>query len=127
MTMATWRDISTDNEEAAKAMLHAGRFRSAVSRAYYAAYAAVIGRLVAAGTVSERGPSHKALPIMVEGNVPNLADWQRRDLKAATRRMYEARLHADYRASIQVGERTAFQCLTDLGRVLRLLHKEPTR
>jgi uncharacterized protein (UPF0332 family) len=125
--MATWREISTDSEEAAKDMFQAARFRSSVSRAYYAAYAAVIGRLVIAGTVSERAPSHKALPDMVEGNVPDLADWQRRDLKAATRRMYEARLHADYRASIQVGERTAFRCLTDLGRVLRLLHKEPPR
>ena len=124
--MATWRDIATENENAAK-QLHRGLYRSAVSRAYYAAYAAVVGRLVASGAVSDHNPSHKDLPVMVEGNVPGLSDWQRRDLKAITRRMYDARLGADYRATMEVGARTAFQTLSDLARALRLLQGEVTR
>jgi uncharacterized protein (UPF0332 family) len=125
--LATWRDISTQNETAAKALLRGGLYRSAVSRAYYSAYAAVVERLAAAGALPNRNPSHKALPLMVEGNISGLSDWQRRDLKAITRRLYEARLDADYRASMDVGERTAFHCLADLARALRLLAKESTR
>ena len=90
--MATWRDIAMENENAAKQLNRSGLYRSAISRAYYAAYAAVVGHLVFSGAVGERGPSHKALPIMVEGNVRGLRDWQRRDLKAITRRLYEARV-----------------------------------
>lgn len=122
--MATWRDIATENEEAAKELLRAGRFRSAVSRAYYAAYAIVTGKLVEAGAVPKTGesnPSHKALPLMVEGNLPGLSAWERRDLKSTTRRLYSTRIDADYRSTTDVDRGTAVQSLSDLGRAVRLL------
>jgi uncharacterized protein (UPF0332 family) len=121
--MTTWRDIATENEEAAKDLLRARRYRSAVSRAYYAAYAMITGRLTTSGAVGagDRNPSHKTLPLMVEGNLGGLSDWQRRDLKATTRRLYDMRPDADYRATTHVGKRTAVQSLSDLGRAVRLL------
>lgn len=122
--MASWRDIATENEEAAKELLRTGRFRSAVSRAYYAAYASVTGRLVESGAVPKSGvanPSHKALPLMVEGNLPGLAAWQRRDLKAATRRLYEMRLDADYRSQVDVDRTVAVRSLAELGVAMKLV------
>lgn len=121
--MATWRDIAMENEEAAKELLRAGRFRSAVSRAYYAAYATVTGKLVDAGAIprtDESNPSHKALPLMVEGNLPGLSPWQRRDLKATTRRLYNTRLDADYRSRVNVDKAVAARSLAELGRAMRL-------
>jgi len=123
--MVTWRDIAAENETAAKQLNRAGLYRSAVSRAYYAAYAAVVGRLSAAGAVSERNPSHRALPVMVEGNISGLRDWQRRNLKAITRRLYNARLEADYRGDVVVGVEMARQSLMDLGNAFSLLREGP--
>jgi uncharacterized protein (UPF0332 family) len=125
--LATWQEIATENETAAKELNRRGLYRSAVSRAYYSAYAAVLERLVSAGTIADRSPSHKTLPVMVEGNVPGLSDWKRRDLKAATRRLYEARLQADYRATTRVDARTAFRSMSDLALALGLLRKEESR
>jgi len=109
-------------------MLRAGLFRSAVSRAYYAAYAAVTARLVQSGAVhrlDSANPSHRALPAMVEGNLSGLADWQRRDLKSTTRRLYETRLDADYRARVEVDREVAVRSLRELAVTMRLLSGVP--
>jgi uncharacterized protein (UPF0332 family) len=122
--MTTWRDIAMENEQAAKELLRAGHYRSAVSRAYYAAFASINDCLVNAGTVrtsDRQALSHRALPAMVEGNISGLATWQRRDLKASARRLYELRLDADYRASVVVDWRVAKQSLSELGKAMRLL------
>src|SRR5436190_24364733 len=106
MLMATWLDISLENEEAAKELARLKRFRSSVSRAYYSVYAAVTGRLVATGALpanDAENPSHKALPELIESNLPKLRTWQRRDLKSSTRRLYQLRLDADYRSRANVG------------------------
>ena len=123
--MAIWRDIARQNEDAAKQLNRNGLYRSAVSRAYYAAYAVVVGRLSSAGAVSDRNPSHRALPIMVEGNISGLRDWQRRNLKAITRRLYNSRLEADYRGDVEVGVDMARQSLMDMGNAFSLLREEP--
>lgn len=125
--MTTWRDIATENEQAAKELLRAGRYRSAVSRAYYSAYAMVTHRLVSSGAVPKRdtqNPSHRALPMMVEGNLAGLSDWHRRDLKSATRRLYEARLDADYRPGVVVDRAVAVRSLSELAITVGLIGEE---
>lgn len=122
--MATWRDIADQNREAAQRLLRSGLYCSSVSRAYYAVYAAVTGRLVSAGAVPESdadNPSHRALPEMVEGNLRGLTRWERRDLKASARRLYQLRFDADYRARAAVDERTAVQGMSELVTALRIL------
>lgn len=122
--MTTWRDIAVENEDAAKRLVRAGLFRSSVSRAYYAVYAAVTAELVAAGAVPATdadNPSHRALPEMVEGNIPGLSTWERRDLKASARRLYQLRLDADYRARSRIDAASAVQGMSELGNAFRLL------
>lgn len=125
--MAMWRDISIRNEEAAKRLMQAGLFRSAVSRAYCAVYAAVTGRLIAAGAVQETdadNPSHKALPELVESNLAGLRTWQRRDLKSSVRRLYQLRIDADYRARARVEDVEAAQGLIEMAFALRIIRGE---
>lgn len=125
--MATWQDIAIDSEQAAKELLRAGRYRAAVSRAYYAVYAAITGRLVQVGVVPATdadNPSHKALPELVESNLPALRSWQRRDLKSSTRRLYQLRLDADYRARTRVDQGEPVEGLAEMGYSLRLVRGE---
>ena len=125
--MSTWRDISIDNELAAKHLLRAGRFRSAVSRAYYALYAAVAGELKVQGLVFGGGrdnPAHADLPTLLESNVAGFAQWERRDLKAAARLLYERRLDADYRESTPVGARTARESVVTMDWALTMLRSK---
>ena len=43
--MATWNEIALDSFDAAVSLLPANRLRSSISRAYYAAYSAVAGKM----------------------------------------------------------------------------------
>jgi uncharacterized protein (UPF0332 family) len=121
--MATWHDIAKGNEEAAKVLLKGDHWRSAVSRAYFAAYSDTTGRLQAQGLDlgPRSNPAHAALPELIEGNLAGLKDWERRDLKSRTRRLYAARCAADYEASAAIGVVEARQGLTDLAIIGRLL------
>ena len=124
--MGTWADISVECEVAAKQLLRSGCYRSSTSRAYYAVYSAITDRLVAAGVVPETdadNPSHKSLPEMIESNVPGLRSWQRRDLKTSTRRLYQLRIDADYRARALVAIAEATESLAEMGFSLRLVRE----
>ena len=122
--MATWIDISLENEDAAKELVRLKRFRSSISRAYYSVYAAVTGILLDAGAIPSsdaENPSHKALPELIESNLPRLRTWQRRDLKSSTRKLYHLRLDADYRSRASVGQIEAVDGLAEMGFALRVI------
>lgn len=70
--MATWRELSLDNLEAAKVLLVAGHIRSSINWSYYAAYCAISQALVTRGAQFARGwnnPSHEQLLTLIRNGL----------------------------------------------------------
>lgn len=96
--METWPEVASKNLEAAKLLLQAGQHRSATSRAYYGAFAAITGFLSDNNMrfpIGREGPSHGKLPGLLAGVMSPSP--KRKLIVQSTRALYEARLHADYR------------------------------
>lgn len=97
--MTTWSEISRDNLAAAGELMRAGRHRSSVSRAYYAAFAAVAQALAKRGfefAQDRKAPSHTKLRQMVRQNI-RLSRKPQRELLAVLNELYKQRISADYR------------------------------
>ena len=126
---ARWRAISRDSRKAAQRLLEAGCCRSSVSRAYYAAYAAITSALIRQGiTLAHDGnnPSHISLPVLVLNNLTFLPLTARFDLNRALRRLYAERVEADYNAAAIVNGGVVIETLRDMNRILTLLDIEET-
>lgn len=119
-----WRLISLNSRKAAQRLLEAECYRSSVSRSYYAAYAAITSLLIRQGiTLAYAGnnPSHLSLPTLVVNNLTFLPLPGRFELNKSLRRLYAARIGADYDAAAEVGQTAALAMLRDLNRVFTLL------
>lgn len=124
---ASWQLISFDSRKAAQRLLEAECYRSCVSRAYYAAYAAITSALIRQGIALGHGgnnPGHAGLPIYVLNNLTRLPLTTRFEINKALRRLYRARAEADYVAAAMVDRLAAKKMLRDLNRVLQLLGAE---
>lgn len=102
--------ISLNSRKAAQHLLEAECYRSSVSRAYYAAYAAITSLLVRQGiTLAYAGnnPSHLSLPALVINNLTVLPLRGRFELNKSLRRLYAARIGADYDPLADVGQPAA--------------------
>jgi len=94
-----------------------------VNRAYYAAYCAIAGELVARGLSFAHGwnnPTHDQLPQMVSSNLP-LAAGTRRGINRRIRILRGLREDADYRPAAAVDRADARDCLQQAAWVLRAL------
>ncbi|GMU24222.1 MAG: hypothetical protein AMXMBFR13_42980 [Phycisphaerae bacterium] len=111
--MAGWDKIARANLNAAQSLNSGGgrsspeeSARSVVSRSYYAAFSAVTYALQG-HVVYPQGretPGHGKVPFLMQKHLKqHFADHRLRDLKAAVRRLYTARLDADYRSVISPG------------------------
>ncbi|MCA9411398.1 MAG: HEPN domain-containing protein [Candidatus Omnitrophica bacterium] len=113
--------MSLESLRSSKDLRDNGYWRSSVSRAYYAAYAAITGSL---GTQSfPRGwnnPSHAGLPNQIsnEGSLPESV---RRKLKRNIRILRNMREDADYRPQRVVGKNEAIDALHNSSEILKLL------
>lgn len=112
--MEDWESIAKDNLIAAKALVLDSRWRSAVSRAYYSAYAAITSRLSDAEFPDDReGPGHDMLPRLVMTYLSLMKVYERRQIATVAFRLYRQRLVADYRRTETVGERDARAAVRD--------------
>ncbi len=119
-----WQAISLNSRKAAQHLLEAECYRSSVSRSYYAAYSAITAALIRQGiTLAYAGnnPSHLSLPALVVNNLTFLPLTVRFELNKSLRRLYAARISADYDSAADVGQTAALAMLRDLNRVLTLL------
>ena len=119
-----WRAISRESRKAGQRLLEVGCYRSSVSRAYYAAYSAITSALIRQGITLGYGgnnPGHAGLPAYVLNNLTTLSMPSRFEINKALRRLYAARIGADYHADSDVGERAALGMLRDLDLILTLL------
>ena len=121
--MATWDQISRENLLAAKSLSQDSRWRSAVSRAYYAAYASVSGALegLAQFPRDRYGPSHDLLPILVMTYLTTIGFFDRRKVAAASRRLYRYRIAADYEPPMTVDRDFAATALRDASFIVRAI------
>jgi uncharacterized protein (UPF0332 family) len=106
-------DMGVDGLAAAKELLAAGRWRSCVSRAYYAMYARTTHELSSLTEFSEGrdGPSHHDLPDMLFDYLTRLAAGDRWRFSTAAERLYLLRVLADYKPPYTVDEAVARQAV----------------
>ena len=123
--MATWKELSRDNLEAAQALLAGEHWRSSVSRSYYAAYCAVSQRLAEKGVQFARGwnnPAHDQLLALIRNGL-TLPPGARHRTVTALRRLRLARENADYRPGSSVGKDLALASYRDAGSVLQMMEE----
>jgi uncharacterized protein (UPF0332 family) len=118
--MATWKQIGVDSLEAAKMLLTAKRFRSAVSRSYYAAFSMVNEVLECGGFMKGlRTPSHLAIPKLIEHTFATLSLARRRNLKTRFQRLYALRIGADYQRGVSVNRQTGLEAVRLAGTIMK--------
>jgi uncharacterized protein (UPF0332 family) len=96
--MATWQEIGIDNFRAGRDLFDAGYYRSSVSRFYYAAFSVLTHELSLAGAdfgADQETPNHKALAKLIRLHLP-LSERKKSELISLIRRLYSARITADY-------------------------------
>lgn len=100
--MATWQEIGIENYQAARELYQGRdgkpRYRSSVSRSYYAAFCLITSELRKVGVSFETGqetPSHKGLPKLMKLSLPQ-TDQQKMEMVTIVRRLYTWRIAADY-------------------------------
>ena len=118
--MATWRDLSLECQQAAKNLLTDGCLRSSINRSYYAAYAALSGKLEGKVIYREgrNNPAHAELPTYILRNLDSLSRETHFDLIKAIGRLWKARVNADYVPAAHVDRNMA---LSDANAILRVL------
>ncbi len=109
----TWRQMSEDSLLAAEALLQEGRYRSCISRAYYASYCAATHEIVQKLKTFSYGrsnPSHELLPAYVQNNL-TISRTKKDAVDTYVRLLRLYREDADYRPQVTVDELTARDCV----------------
>jgi uncharacterized protein (UPF0332 family) len=121
----SWSDMARDNLVAAKSLLADARWRSAVSRAYYAAYSAVTGKLKGRASFprGRQNPSHDNLARLIMNYLTEFAVSERRQMMAAARRLYRTRIAADYKPGEEVGVQEARIAVRDASFIVRTVER----
>ena len=122
-----WHEIASDSLQAAR-QAQAGHARSAVSRAYYAFHAALTNVLINAGYApaeNRQTPPHNAQARLIGVHLSDRGPGFVRDLRAIHRRLYAARLDADYNRRVSVNSEVSLQALRDAHRAFQMLEVAP--
>jgi uncharacterized protein (UPF0332 family) len=112
----TWLDVARDARKAASVLVTEDRFRSAVARAYYAAFSKVTHELVVTAGLptppDREGFSHGGIRPIIETSMPNMAQDRRERLSEMLGRLYTLRVDADYKPSTQVDATEAREAIS---------------
>ena len=124
--MADWREMGADNREAAKELLLSGRYRSCVSRCYYAAYCAVTAFLDDRVDFAYEGnnPTHEVLERLIMNNLYESSQQERYFLRKQIKQLRTARVYADYVTGDLTTESVARDAVRSASAVLRLLTED---
>ena len=122
--MPTWQEIGQDSFTAAQELYDQKRYRSSVSRSYYAAFSVVTHSLTEAGArfgSLQETPAHQAVPKLIKQHL-TLPPRQMTSSIAIIRRLYARRLAADYqrRTTDAVTAREAIRDAVTLFRYLEV-------
>ncbi len=124
--MATWRELSLECRRAAKNLLKDECLRSSINRSYYAAYAALSGKLEGKVIYKEgrNNPAHADLPTYILRNLDSLSRETRFELTKAIGRLWKARVIADYVPATSLDRNVAVNALRDVNTILLALEIE---
>jgi uncharacterized protein (UPF0332 family) len=124
--VATWRELSLECQKAAKNLLREECLRSSINRSYYAAYAALSGRLEGKVIYKEdrNNPAHADLPTYILHNMDAFSRETRFDLAKAVSRLWKARVGADYIPAAHVDRNIALDALRDANAILMALERD---
>ena len=124
--MTTWHEVAREARQAANELV-ATRYRSCLSRAYYAAYSKVTHDLSAATNVTfppgREGPNHPGetgtggIRRLIETSMPAMSPDRRRKLSELVGELYTLRLYADYRPSIDIDAADAREAISMMNTV----------
>ena len=119
-----WAEMARENLVAAKSLFQDARWRSSVSRAYYAAYGAVTDSLEGLATFPKGryGPSHDRLPQLVMTYSTELRFRERIQVVKAARRLYRSRIAADYEPRQRVAIEEARIAVQDASFIVRTIN-----
>ena len=122
----TWHEVARDARRTANELV-ASRYRSCLSRAYYAAYSKVTHELAALPGISfpagREGPSHPGetgnggIRRLIETSLPTLSPERRRKRSELVGELYTLRLYADYRPSVDIVAADAREAVSMLNTV----------
>jgi uncharacterized protein (UPF0332 family) len=113
--VATWREMSEDSLRAAEALLREGRYRSSISRSYYAAYCAATHEIVQKLTTFSHGwknPSHEKVPVYVQNNL-TISQVKKDAVVRLIGALRLLREDADYRPQENIDAAAAQDCIRD--------------
>ena len=99
--MASWQDVGVENFRTAVELVEGKRYRSAVSRFYYAIFALLTFELLIRSARADfshnrETPGHGQMSLLVDKYLTQFSDERRANLSTAVRALYRYRLQADY-------------------------------
>lgn len=99
--MADWQNVGRDTFNDAVFLFDAKKYRSATSRFYYAAFAALTFELARRGAQEDfrdkrQTPSHSQIPDLIEKSFIHMSEERRRNLARRVVALYRLRLTSDY-------------------------------
>jgi uncharacterized protein (UPF0332 family) len=121
----TWNELSEIQSYAARHLIDQRDeklYRTACTRAYYSAYAAITAR-VAPGTIFAHGwqnPAHAALPGHVD-QIAGLSVAKTNAIRVALSQLRQRREDADYRPGVEASRTAARESWRDLATIIVLL------
>lgn len=124
--MTTWHQLGREARNAANELVET-RFRSCLSRAYYAVFSKVTHELDAAPNVTfaqgREGPGHPGengtggIRRLIETSMPELSAERRIKLSELIGALYTLRIYADYHPSIKIDASDAREAVSMMNTV----------
>jgi uncharacterized protein (UPF0332 family) len=123
--MATWQEIGQDNFRAGRELFDRKRYRSAVSRFYYAVFSVVTDELIRRNAYPDfrdkrATPGHSQLPNLMESYFTHFSDERQKHLRDYVKSVYRDRIGADY-SLLRVDKQTAKESYRATEKVFRYL------
>lgn len=119
--MANWQEIGIDSFRAGREALTGKRYRSSVSRFYYAAFSLLTYELARTGVIFRYGrqtPSHAEMTELIGLHFTQFSEARRSAIALLTARLYRLRLDADY-LDARLDRRIADRAARDAAKLFR--------
>jgi hypothetical protein len=123
----SWHELAQEARKAANGLVQQERYRSSISRAYYAVYSLVTHCLCQAPNVSfpqdREGPNHPGVTNqggirrLIDTSLPGRSVGDRKYISGLVGQLYTMRIYADYKPSVLVEARDARIALAIMAKV----------
>lgn len=122
--------MAADSSKAAKDLLRGHRYRSSISRSYYASYSLVTHRLVSQGFKTFgrfSNPAHVDVAAFALSSLAGVSEADRRTVSRAVRVLRMHREDADYRPHANVDAQACRDCARLMSKVFKSLGESESK